>query len=44
MMRPWTSGSLPVADPGVLAALVTPTYSEWSVTPVKSSGVPILIS
>ena len=31
-------------DPGVLACLVTPTYSEGSVTPVKSVGVSILIS
>ena len=33
-----------VADPGVLASLVTPTYSEWSVTPMKSIGVSILMS
>ena len=28
----------------MLACLVTPTYSEWSVTPMKSSGVSILMS
>ena len=33
-----------VADPGVLASFVTPTYSEWSVTPMKSMGVSILMS
>ena len=38
------SGSLLSADPGVFASFVTPTYSEWSVTPMKSSGVSILMS
>src|SRR5208282_2373477 len=38
------SGSLLIAEPGVFACLVTPTYSEWSVTPMKSIGVSILMS
>ncbi len=28
----------------MFANLVTPTYSEWSVTPMKSMGVSILMS
>ena len=28
----------------MLACLVMPTYSEWSVTPMKSNGVSILMS
>ena len=28
----------------MLASRVTPTYSEWSVTPMKSIGVSILMS
>src|SRR5262245_37866545 len=38
------SGILLIAEPGVLASFVTPTYSEWSVTPMKSIGVSILMS
>src|SRR5439155_25200779 len=41
IIRPCASGILLTADPGVLASLVTPTYSEWSVTPMKSIGVSI---
>src|ERR1035438_1901359 len=37
------SGISLTAEPGVLAAAVMPTYSEWSVTPMKSMGVSILI-
>jgi len=32
------------AEPGVFTSFVMPTYSEWSVTPMKSSGVSILMS
>ncbi len=38
------SGILLTKLPGVLACLVTPTYSEWSVTPMKSIGVSIRMS
>src|SRR5271167_373972 len=41
-ISPCASGILLTADPGVLASLVMPTYSEWSVTPIQSSGVSIL--
>src|SRR3974390_539439 len=44
MIMGCASGSLLTGDPGVLASLVTPTYSEWSVTPMKSIGVRILMS
>ena len=44
MMRPCVSGSLLTGELGVFAILVMPTYSEWSVTPIKSSGVSILMS
>ena len=44
MIRGCASGILLIAEPGVLASLVTPTYSEWSVTPMKSIGVSILMS
>jgi hypothetical protein len=37
-------GSLLIAEPGSLASRTVPTYSEWSVTPIQSSGVSILIS
>ncbi len=35
----WLSGV-----PGVLACWMTPTYSEWSVTPIQSSGCLIFMS
>ena len=44
MIRPWTWGSLLANEPGVFAILLMPIYSEWSVTPIKSSGVSILMS
>ena len=34
----------PAEKPGVFTSFVTPTYSEWSVTPMKSSGVSIVMS
>src|SRR5262249_16776850 len=34
-------GSLLIGELGSFASRVTPTYSEWSVTPAKSSGVSI---
>jgi hypothetical protein len=37
-------GSLAISEPGVLASETVPTYSEWSVTPIQSSGVSILMS
>ncbi len=36
--------SLLIGDAGSLASFITPTYSEWSVTPAQSSGVSILTS
>src|ERR1035438_5655118 len=42
-MRGCASGILLTADPGVFASAVIPTYSEWSVTPMKSIGVSIVI-
>ncbi len=44
MIKGCDSGSLATYEPGVFASLVTPTYSEWSVTPMKSIGVSILMS
>jgi hypothetical protein len=43
-IRGWASGSLLTEEPGSLARLTTPAYSEWSVTPAQSSGVSILTS
>src|SRR3974377_2452508 len=40
----WAAGSLLVYEPGVFACFVTPTYSEWSVTPMKSNGVSMWMS
>lgn len=34
----------PAEKPGVFTSFVTPTYSEWSVTPMKSIGVSIVMS
>ena len=44
MMSGCAAGSLLTGDLGSLANLITPTYSEWSVTPAQSSGVTILTS
>ena len=38
------AGSLLIGDVGSFASLITPTYSEWSVTPAQSSGVSIFTS
>jgi hypothetical protein len=37
-------GSLPSAELGSLESRTTPAYSEWSVTPIQSRGVVILMS
>ena len=44
MISGCAAGSLLTGDLGSFANLITPTYSEWSVTPAQSSGVSILIS
>src|SRR5262245_24941608 len=40
----FAAGSLLIGELGSFAIFVTPTYSEWSVTPAQSSGVSILMS
>ena len=44
MISGCAAGSLLIGELGSFASLITPTYSEWSVTPAQSSGVSILIS
>ncbi len=44
MIRGCAAGSLLIGELGSFASLITPTYSEWSVTPAQSSGVSILTS
>lgn len=39
MINGCAAGSLLIAELGSFASRVTPTYSEWSVTPAQSSGV-----
>ena len=38
------AGILLTGEPGSFASLITPAYSEWSVTPAQSSGVSIFTS
>ncbi len=38
------TGSLLIGELGSLASRTTPAYSEWSVTPIQSSGVVIFTS
>ena len=39
MINGCAAGSLLIGEVGSFASLITPTYSEWSVTPAQSSGV-----